>query len=350
MILASLEKMKNFSQEQRQFFYFKSGQNAVDHLFQVAAGIDSLVIGEDQVIGQVKTAYNIALENQTADSVLSRLFTKAFEAAKKVKSNTCINQGSASVSSAAVDLCQKYFPNLSNQNLLLIGAGQTGRLVLTSLGKRKFKSIVVANRTVEKAAEIANRYNGTAIGISQISDYLAKSDIIIVATDSKNYLLTLKMVEESLEHLSFKGTKLLIDLSVPRNIDPEVNRIKGIELFAVDDLTEIVNQTTQKRSEAINEALKIIGEITEEFMDWLVVRGLTPIFEKIKSNFQQIHRDEMENYLKIRGLNNQQSVEEYGNHISEKYARLLIRNLRNMVKSGESKDSIQAINELFELV
>jgi glutamyl-tRNA reductase len=349
MILDELVKSKNFKQEHRSFFYFKNGQNAVDHLFKVASGIDSLVIGEDQIIGQVKNAYNFAQECKTVDTILSRLFTKAFEAAKKVKATTSINQGSASVSSAAVDLCQKYFSNLSEQNLLLIGAGQTGRLVLTSLGKRKFKSIIVANRTLEKAAEIANQYNGTAINLDEISKYLPSSNIIIVATDSKNYLLDLPMMNNLLKNTNVVNNQLFIDLSVPRNIDPEISSLPGISLFAVDHLTEIVNQTTQKRTEAINDALKIIGEICDDYMDWLVVRGLAPIFEKIKSNLQQIHQDEMESYVKINGINDQKAVEDYGKHISDKYARLLIRNLRNMVKSGESKDSIQAINELFEL-
>jgi glutamyl-tRNA reductase len=349
LILKELEKFKNFKQGHRPYFYFKNGQNAVDHLFSVASGIDSLVIGEDQIIGQVKNAYNYAQECKTVDTILSRLFTKAFEAAKKVKATTSINQGSASVSSAAVDLCQKYFPNLSKCNLLLIGAGQTGRLVLTSLGKRKFKSICVANRTIEKATEIASQYNGKSIGLNEIYAVLPLSDIVIVATDSKNYLLDLSKIQEIRQNSALLHKQLFIDLSVPRNIDPEISAIPEIRLYAVDDLTEIVNQTTQKRSEAINDALKLISETSNEYMDWLVVRGLAPIFEKIKKNLHQIHKGELETYIKINGINDQKTVEEYGKHISDKYARLLIRNLKNMVMSGESKDSIQAINELFEL-
>jgi glutamyl-tRNA reductase len=349
LILTELEKFKNFNPKQRPNLYFKNGQNAVDHLFSVAAGIDSLVIGEDQIIGQVRNAFSYAQECKTVDTILSRLFAKAFEAAKKVKSTTTINQGSASVSSAAVDLCQKHFPNLSHCNLLLIGAGQTGRLVLTSLGKRKFKSICVANRTIAKADEIASQYNGKSIGLNEIQGFLSSSDIVIVATDSKDYLLNLEMVQSIKKNTDIAHKQLFIDLSVPRNIDPRISSFSEIKLYAVDDLTEIVNQTTQKRSEAINDALKLTSEISNEFMDWLVVRGLTPIFEKIKKNLHQIHKGEMESFVKINGISDQQAVEEYGKHISDKYARLLIRNLKNMVMSGESKDSIQAINELFEL-
>jgi glutamyl-tRNA reductase len=349
MVLSALKSIKNFKQEHLQYFYFKHSQNAVDHLFRVASGIDSMVLGEDQIIGQVKCAYQLAIENNTLDTILQRLFTKAFEAAKKVKTNTSISQGSASVSSAAVDLCQKFFPNLDERNLLLIGAGQTGRLVLTSLGKRRFKSVCVANRTIEKAGEIASQFDGKGIGLDKIADYLPQSDIVIVATDSKNYLIDQLMIQNMKPNNLNFSKKLFIDLSVPRNIDPQVAETKDIHLYAVDNLTEIVNQTTQKRTEAISSALKILGLMSDEFMDWLVVRGLAPIFEKIKTNFQQIHQGEFETFVKINGINDQKAVEEYGKHISDKYARMLIKNLRNMVKSGESKDSIQAINELFEL-
>jgi glutamyl-tRNA reductase len=349
IILSALAEFKKYKQSHRDYFYFKNGQNAVEHLFKVAAGIDSLVIGEDQIIGQVKNAFTIALENKTVDTILSRMFTKAFEAAKKVKASTSINQGSSSVSSAAVDLCQKYFPNFSQHSLLLIGAGQTGQLVLTSLGKRKFKSICIANRSIEKANELAKRNNGTAISLHEIQKYLFSSDIVIVATDSKNFLLDLTMVKDVRKKEGAKQKQLFIDLSVPRNIDPEISGLEEINLYAVDNLTEIVNQTTQKRTDAINDALKVISEVSEDFMDWLVVRGLAPIFEKIKNKLQQINQSEIEGFVKVNGISDQKSIEDYGRHISSKYARLLIKNLRTMVKSGESKDSIEAINDLFEL-
>jgi glutamyl-tRNA reductase len=170
-----------------------------------------------------------------------------------------------------------------------------------------------------------------------------------VATDSKHFLIDYPMMENAIAIQKSSELQLFIDLSVPRNIDPSISEFESINLFAVDDLSKIVSQTTKKRTEAVNDALKIIGEVSEDFMDWLVIRGLAPIFEKIKTNLQQVHDDELQTYVKINGIHDSKPVEEYGKHISDKYARLLIRNLRNMVKGGESKDSIQAINELFEL-
>lgn len=345
LILGALTTLKNYSDSHKSNFYFKSGKEAVEHLFKVTSGIDSLVIGEDQIIGQVRNAFCIAEEIKSVDSILSRLFTKAIEAGKKVRSSTTINQGSGSVSSAAVDLCLNHFPDFSKRTLFVIGAGQTGQLVLTSLGKRKMKSLYVANRTVSKAQALAEKYNGEGVGLDQIEEILPKSDIVIVATDSKTYLLDKDMILKSSE----SKKQLLIDLSVPRNIDPQISEINNVALFAVDNLTEIVNSTTQKRTEAVSDAMKIINEIAADYMDWLVVRGLSPIFSKIKTNFHQVHQSEIEGFAKVNGIEDSQKLDEYGKHISEKYARLFIRNLRSMVKNGESKDSIEAIYELFEI-
>ena len=349
LILGVLSTLKNYSSAHRPAFYFKSGKEVAEHLFKVTSGIDSLVIGEDQIIGQERNSFCIAEEIKSADTVLTRLFTKAFEAGKKVRSNTTINEGSASVSSAAVDLCLKQFPKLSEHTVLIIGAGQTGQLVLTSLGKRKIQSLYVANRTLKKAKALAERYNGQGIGLTEIEEYLPKCDIVIVATDSKDYLLDKEMMKRVSKLRNSESNQLLIDLSVPRNIDPEIKHLPGVGLFAVDDLTEIVNSTTQRRSEAVSDAVKVIDEVCEDFMDWLVVRGLSPIFAKIKTNFNQIHQSEIEGFVKVNGIKERDKIEEYGKHISDKYARLFIRNLRSMVKNGESKESIEAINELFEL-
>ena len=349
MILSALATFKNYSDNHKISFYFKTGQDVSEHLFKVTAGIDSLVIGEDQIIGQVKNAFCTAQAHKCADTILSRLFTKAFEAGKKVRSETSINEGSASVSSAAVDLCQKFYPNLFQHSVMIIGAGQTGQLVLTSLGKREIKSLFVANRTIEKAEALANKYKGKALGLNDIDKYLPISDIVIVATDSQSYLLTKEMMLKARQKEGSLQKQLFIDLSVPRNIDPAVESFDGVNLFAVDDLTEIVNSTTQKRTQAVDKALEIIDEVNADFMDWLVVRGLSPVFEKIKTNFHQINQSELEGFVKVNGISDQKTIEEYGKHLTDKYTRLLIRNLRGMVKNGETKQSIEAIYELFEL-
>ncbi len=349
LILKALSELKGYNKALKDFFYFKSGRNAVEHLFKVTSGIDSLIIGEDQIIGQVKNALAIAQEVNSTDSILTRLFTKAFEAGKRVRSETTINQGSGSVSSAAVDLCHKHYPDLSKHTVLIVGAGQTGQLVLTSLSKKNIKSLYIANRTVSKAEELAERYNGKAISLENIDHVLAKSDIIIVATDSKNHLITKKMVLIANAEKNAVQKQLFIDLSVPRNIEEAINELSDKQLYAVDNLTEIVNSTTLKRQDAVSEALEIINEVSTDYMEWLVVRGLSPIFSKIKKNFQQVQETELKGFKKVKSIGDHQILEDYGRHISEKFSRLFIRNLREIVKDGEKKEYIEAINELFEI-
>lgn len=349
LILTALSKLKGYTEAMKPYFYFKSGREAVEHLFKVSSGIDSLIIGEDQIIGQVKNAFTTAQEINSSDTILDRLFTKAFEAGKRVRSETKINQGSGSVSSAAVDLCHKYYPDLSKTSVLIIGAGQTGQLVLTSLSKRNIKSLYIANRTISKAEELAEKNNGEAISLENVAHFLAYSDIIIVATDSKNHLISKEMVLMAGQEKKSIRKQLYIDLSVPRNIEGSVSELTDKQLYAVDDLTEIVNSTTLKRQDAVSAAIKIINEVSTDYMEWLIVRGLSPIFAKIKKNFQQVHETELEGFKKVNSIGEHKILEDYGKHISDKFSRLFIKNLREIVKDGEKKEYIEAINELFEM-
>ncbi len=344
-IFNALSKIKGYTDHLQQYFYFKSGKEAVEHLFKVASGIDSLIIGEDQIIGQVKTSFAQAQELGITDGIINRLFTKAFEAGKKVRSETEINKGSGSVSSAAVDLCNKYYPDLSKASVLVVGAGQTGQLVLTSLSKKNIGNLFIANRTLSKAEELAERYSGRAISLDKIAETLPYSDIIIVATDAKKYLVS----SEMLKKVNIIDKKqLFIDLSVPRNIDEQISTLENKKLFAVDDLSEIVNETTRRRKNEITKAEYIITEIAEEYMEWLVMRGLSPVFSKIKDNMRQIHENELKGFAKVNNIDNHELLEHYGKHISDKYSRIFIKNLRKVFKNGQKKEYMEAINELFE--
>lgn len=344
-ILEALSEYKGYSNHLKNYFYFKSGHKAVEHLFKVVSGIDSLIIGEDQIIGQVKSAFAQAQKSGITDSIINRLFTKAFEAGKRVRSETEINKGSGSVSSAAVDLCNKYYPDLSKASILVIGAGQTGQLVLTSLSKKNIGELFIANRTLSKAQELAKRYSGRALSLDKIAENLAESDIIIVATDAKKFLVSIEMLNNE----TLKNKKqLFIDLSVPRNIDEQIAALNNKKLFAVDDLSEIVNETTRRRKNEIAKAETIIRKVSEEYMEWLVIRGLSPVFSKIKDNMRQIHENELKGFAKANNIENQELLENYGKHISDKYSRIFIKNLRKVFKNGEKKEYMEAINELFE--
>ncbi len=348
-ILENLSEMKSYENGLQPYFYFKEDSDAVRHLFKVVSGIESLIVGEDQIIGQVKNAFQFAEENQTTDKFLKRLFTKSFKVGKKVRSQTMINRGSASASSAAVNLCHQLFPDLSRQNVMLIGAGQTGQLVLNSLRKSTFASLKIANRTLAKADELAGLYGGESIPLDDIEKHLANSDIIFVATDSPEPLIKLTSVKEVLKNRAKQTKPLYFDLSVPRNIETGVDDLKDIRLYTIDDLQEIVKSTNQKRKKEIDAAMQIIERAEKLFLSWKHEQELVPTILKIKNNFQQLNQSEMEEFMKIRSIKNDDLLNEYSQHITEKFARVFIKNLKTLSKTADQKNFLEMAEEFFEI-
>ncbi len=348
-IMDGLALHKNYYNELKPYFYFKEEKQMVEHLFKVVSGIDSLIVGEDQVIGQVKEAFHYAETIQKADKVLNRLFSKALETGKKVRTQTEISRGSASASSAAVNLCHHRFSDLSHQNVLMIGAGQTGQLVLNSLRKSKFHSLHIANRTFAKAEELSLLHGGKSIKLEEINSYLSESDIIFIATDSPEPLVKLDAMKKALQQRTRKQKQLFFDLSVPRNVDMEIANLENIDLFTIDDLTKIVKSTNQKRLKEISAAMEIIHRAEDLFMTWKHEQELVPTILKIKENFQQLNKLEMEEFMKIRSIKKDELLSEYSHHITEKFARVFIKNLKALAKEADKRDFITMAEEFFEM-
>ncbi len=349
LIMGALTLHKHYYNELKPYFYFKDSEQMVVHLFKVVSGIDSLIVGEDQIIGQVKDAFQFAKEIQSTDKILDRLFSRALETGKKVRTRTEISRGSASASSAAVNLCHQSFPNLNNQNVLMIGAGQTGQLVLNSLRKSTFSSLRIANRTYEKAVELSQLHGGKSIKLDEVDGYLADSDIVFIATDSPEPLVKLAAVEKALKHRTRPQKQLFFDLSVPRNIEEEIGALAAIELFTIDDLTKIVKSTNQKRLLEISAAMEIIHRAEDHFMTWKQEQELVPTILKIKENFQQLNKTEIEEFMKIRSIKKDELLSEYSHHITEKFARVFIKNLKALSKKADKRDFITMAEEFFEI-
>ena len=344
-----LSAQKNYTKILKPYFYIKTNDQAVLHLFKVVSGIDSLIVGEDQIIGQVKEAFQFAKEIKSTDKILNRLFAKALETGKKVRTQTEISRGSASASSAAVNLCHQRFPDLSNQNVMLVGAGQTGQLVLNSLRKSTFKSLHIANRTYAKAEELSQLHGGKSIALTEVDNYLADSDIIFIATDSPEPLMKLEAVKKALKNRTRVQMQLFFDLSVPRNIEEKIGKLEGIELFTIDDLTKIVKSTNHKRLKEISAAMEIISRAKNLFVSWKNEQELVPTILKIKENFQLLNKTEMDEFKKIRSIKEDKLLAEYSNHITEKFARVFIKNLKELSKAADKKDFIAMAEEFFEL-
>lgn len=349
LIYELIKKFKGVTDHCWHFFYHRSNIGAVRHLFEVSSGLDSQIIGEDQIIGQVKEAYITCTELALTDAVLMRLFQKSFEAGKRVRTETGIKLGITSVSSAAVEMCSCLLNGLTDKSVLVIGAGETGILALQNIVKKGVKSIAVSNRTLETAEKTASRYNGMAIPFETVGKYLHGFDIVMIATASPEPVITAEMVKMN-QKMRPDHKQVYIDLSVPRNIESTVAELENVDLLSVDDLQEIVLKTTEKKKESAEKAHVILDEVVADFAEWLASRSLRPAINAISANLQAINQEELSSYRKVNTPEMQEIVDGYANHLTQRYTRLLIKNLKGMTDNGKNIDSLKIINDLFKFV
>lgn len=340
-------KFKNVENECTRYLYHKFDISAVKHLFSVAAGLDSMIIGEDQIIGQIKDAYLHCTDAGLTDAVLMRLFQKSFEAGKRARTETGIKLGNLSVSSTAVEMVTLELGDLQSKSLLVVGTGDTGSLALQNMVKKGIGRTAVINRTVQSAKRVAEKYKAEVFEFLSLPAQLTNFDVVIVATGAPHHLITGKMVKKAQE----KNPKpqIYIDLSVPRNIDDKVGQIENVKLFAVDDLQKLVEDNTQKRKEAAEKAEQIIREVADDFNEWMVSRSLRPAIKSISSNLEEVYQQELENFKHIESKEIKQAVDSYTRHITQRYTRLLIKNLKEITDNGRNTDSLHIISELFKL-
>jgi len=348
LILEQLNQFKKLENSHAEYFYRKKDEDVARHLFEVIAGFDSMVIGEDQIIGQVKDAYLFCTKANMTDAVLMRLFQKSFEAGKRVRTETAIKVGATSVSAAAVEVCNNLVDDLSQKKVLLIGAGDTAGIALQSLMKKGVTDFSVSNRTLEKAELLAKRYNGSTIPFEHYPNHLALHDIVMVVTSSPEYLIDREMVATAQKEPN-GHEQIFIDLSVPRNVEESVSTLPGIHLFGVDDLKQNIAENTEKRLVAVESARPIIDEVVSEFCDWYASRSLRPAIKAIKANLQRVNQEELSGYKKIDSEEVQRQVDEYTNHLTQRYARILIKNLKEITDNGRDAESLRVINELFKV-
>jgi glutamyl-tRNA reductase len=326
-------------------FYKYLGKEAVKHLFAVTSGIDSIVIGEDQIVGQVKDAYLFCTEATLTDAVLMRLFQKSFEASKRVRTETMIQQGPTSVSYVAVNLCSRIYKDLSDKSVLFVGSGETISLAMYNMKKRGVTKTIVTNRTFENALNLAKEYNGIAVEFEEFQKYLPQSDIIMVATGGQNHLIGLEDVKVSMAARN-SNPQLYLDLSVPHNIDKSIGTLENVKLFGVDDLQEVLDVTSEKRKQSMDQALVIIDEVANEYMDWFESRTIRPIIQTIMTNMQQICAKELANY-NADSSKSPEMLEDFSKRLTQKYVNSFIKNLKEISKNNTSSYSLNIINDLF---
>ena len=250
------------------YVYTYANNEAVQHILRVASGLDSLVMGEPQILGQIKDAYAHATDAGAIGQQLNRLFQHTFSVAKEVRTNTAIGSNPVSVAFAAVSLAKQIFSNLSEHTALLIGAGETIELVARHLKEQGIRKMIVANRTVERAQVLASQFDGEAIPLAEMPDRLVDADIVISSTASQLPILGKGAVESALKQRKHKPI-FMVDIAVPRDIEPEVNKLRDVYLYTVDDLHEVIEENRKSRQAAAEEAEEIIENQVEHFMGWL---------------------------------------------------------------------------------
>ena len=247
--------------------YERADRDGVGHLFHVASSLDSMVVGEGQILGQVHDAYLLAQAEQATDKIISQLFQRAFSVAKDVRSRSGISEGKVSVGSVAVDLAVSIFIDLAGKTVMVIGSGKMGELALKSLVSRGVSHVLLVNRTQEKAAELADRIHGEPIALDDLEKHLHRADIVITSTGAHEHLLRAADFEKALR-LRAHAPMFVIDIAVPRNVDPAVNDIDNVYLYDIDSLQQVTESNLEARRKEIAKCVEIVEAGIDHFWHW----------------------------------------------------------------------------------
>ncbi|MBI4644626.1 MAG: glutamyl-tRNA reductase [Deltaproteobacteria bacterium] len=288
------------SAELEKSLYVHRDRDAVRHLFRVAASLDSLVVGEPQILGQIKEAYRQAADNRATGPILNRLLHKTFSVAKRVRRETGIGDYAVSISYAAVTLGRKIFGSLAGKTAVLVGAGEMAELAIEHLRGDGVGRIIIANRTLERGLQLAQRFGGEGVSLEELADQLLHADIIISSTGSPQYLLTREQVKGVMRRRKHKPL-FFIDIAVPRDLDPAINDLDNVYLYNIDDLKEVVEFNWQRRHQEAAKAERLVAEETLKFLDWLETLAVFPTIISLKEKADRICEVELDKTLRQLG-------------------------------------------------
>lgn len=329
--------------------YVHQDEEAVRHMMRVAAGLDSMVLGEPQILGQMKSAYAVAREAGTVGPMLGRLFQATFSTAKTVRTDTAIGENPVSVAFAAVSLARQIFSDLSRSQALLIGAGETITLVARHLHEQGVKRIVVANRTLERASQLAEQFGARAILLADMPDELVNSDIVISSTASQLPILGKGAVERALKQRRHKPM-FMVDIAVPRDIEPQVGELDDVYLYTVDDLHEVVAENLKSRQGAAQAAEELVAAGTEDFMQRLRELAAVDVLKAYRQHAERIRDDELSKAQRL--LANGASAEDVLAQLARGLTNKLLHAPSVQLKKLSAEGRVEALSmaqELFAL-
>jgi len=323
------------------FLYQHPSTSAVRHLLRVACGLDSLVLGEPQILGQIKKAYKIAQENGTSGKLLGKLFQHSFNVAKQVRTDTAIGSSPVSVAFAAVRLAQQIFGDLKPHTALLIGAGETIELAARHLHASQLGRMIIANRTLERARHLALQFGGYAITLPEITEHLAEADVVISSTGSPDYILHAPQIKNALKTRK-RRPMFIVDIAVPRDIDPEIGKFDDVYLYTVDDLQGVIEENRRSRAEAAKQAEEIIDTQVDHFIGWMQSLGSVETIRAIRNQAQTIQSQVLEKAHQM--LKNGKSPEETLQFLSNRLMNTLLHEPLVQLRQAGSNNDIEFIS------
>ncbi len=345
-IVKFISEFHNISPEKfLEHLYFYVNYEAIRHIFRVGSSLDSLVVGEPQIIGQLKDAYRFAVDTKTTGTILNKLLHRAFFVAKKVRTETEIANSAVSISFAAVELAKKIFESLDYKKILLIGAGEMCELAAKHLISNGASEIYVTNRTYERAVELAEEFRGSAVNFENRYLIMEKVDIIISSTGAPHFIVEYDKVKEIAKGRKYKPL-FMIDIAVPRDIDPKINEIDGIYLYDIDDLKDIVERNILARKNEAEKAEIIVAQEAQKFLKWLESLDITPLIIEFREKFEKIAEEEKNKYIKkLNGLGDKEKdiINQMVNVIVHRILHEPSVNLKNFQELNLTKTEVENV-------
>jgi glutamyl-tRNA reductase len=339
------------AEQLQNYLYNLTCQQAVAHLFRVAAGLDSMILGEAEILGQVTRAYEISCENAASNSVLNVLFQKALKVGKQVQTRTRIGNGASSVGSAAVQLARQAFSDIQNCSVLLIGAGEMGRLVARNMANNSTSEVMVCNRSYNKAQELASEFDGRAVPFERLFECMSLTNLVVSCTAAPDYIITKEQLVSLMAEREGRPM-FLVDLAVPRDIEPESKQLKHVHLYNIDDLQSIVDESLDERKLEAREAERIIEKAVDGFLKWLNGRSVVPIIKALCDKGEEIRDAELGKALRKLGPlteREEKILRSMANSIINKLTHTPIIRLREYAQMEQGHLYAQILRNVFDL-
>ncbi len=344
-IFKGLSLVKQVKPDYQQYFEKFDGPAAIRHLFEVAIGLDAQVVGDLQISGQVKNAYQWTADENMAGPFLHRLLHTIFFCNKRVVQETSFRDGAASISYAAKEMADDMTAGLISPKVLVVGVGEIGQDVCLNLVSTRLKDVTILNRTAEKAEKLALRCGFAFSAIENLKTEIAKADVIISSVSGSEPLITKALLSD----INILSHKYFIDLSMPRSVEAAIDEIPGAIVYNLDDVREKTNETVERRKASIPRVQTIINEAIEEFQDWSKEMIVSPTIQKLKNSLEQIRKEELARFLKNAKPEEAEKLEEMSKSLMQKILKYPVLQLKAACKRGDAESLTEILHELFNL-